>query len=457
LVVIAWTDRDKLHRTAKLLFDSKRAATPEDAEALLRQLVLQISVGPGLRDAPAAQAALCTAINAGRRAFLGGVVVSIEDDPVLTEGWVSGVRLSTAIAHFGGKVAASIKGNHPTIVIGKPRSHAVGSIILMATWHGWSGGLVENDADRLSEQGSVIAGVVCGSLGVSECFQHVLHAAAPGRRAVGVSLWKPGCDWTSTEAAGPAVRWLPNDLWLLGLGHLGQGYSWSLGWLPYGNPHDARIYLLDTDAIVEGNGATDLLSQRDHIGRYKTRVISEQLESLGLRTAIIERRFGSDLHPTGQEPRIALAGFDDPVPRRILDEQGFLRVVDAGIGGGPHDYLDILIHTFPSLSPSREAFPESVRPRTPIPPAYETAIAQLISDGMSESEATCGVIEIAGVSIGAAFVGASAGALGVADLLRSLHGGPEYSVLNLDLANPAYLTTAAAAERPVLPGFVSSR
>ena len=41
-------------------------------------------------------------------------------------------------------------------------------------------------------------------------------------------------------------------------------------------------------------------------------------------------------------------GVDDPAPRRLLEGAGFDLIVDAGLGGGPRNYLDILIHSFPS-------------------------------------------------------------------------------------------------------------
>jgi hypothetical protein len=72
-------------------------------------------------------------------------------------------------------------------------------------------------------------------------------------------LWRPDLDWRDPEAAGPALQYLPAGLWLLGLGHLGQAYAWTLGMLPYTAPGEAQFCLLDFDAVVEGNTATQLL------------------------------------------------------------------------------------------------------------------------------------------------------------------------------------------------------
>jgi hypothetical protein len=42
---------------------------------------------------------------------------------------------------------------------------------------------------------------------------------------------------------------------------------------------------------------------------------------------------------------------------------------------------------------------------------------------MEDAAGRCGVLELAGVTVGAAFVGATASTVVVADILRLLHGG----------------------------------
>ena len=77
---------------AKILIDSGKANDPAEAEQFLRQLVLQVAVGPSLEHDRAAQAALATVVNAGRRAFLGGVYVRLDTNPSLRTGWTVGTR-----------------------------------------------------------------------------------------------------------------------------------------------------------------------------------------------------------------------------------------------------------------------------------------------------------------------------------------------------------------------------
>lgn len=456
---MAWPDPDRLHRTAKQLIDAGTAATYNEAVTIMEGFVLQIRVGARIDQDPAAQAALLTTINAGHRAFLGGVAVCVDDDPELTEGWAAGHTMAQAIRRFGGHLVDRLDNHRPTLVIGVPRTVPASDIVLYLTWAGWSGGLVEHEADRLSGDGMPLAGVIAGAFGVSECFQHYLGSTMAARRSAGISLWRPDLNWCEPDAVGPALRWLPSALWLLGLGHLGQAFAWSLGLLPYLTPSDTHIYLMDTDTLVDANRATGLLADAEDLNQRKTRVVARRLETLGLLTSIVERRFDDTTRPTSTEPSIALSGFDSPQPRRLLGDR-FTRVIDAGLGAGHVDFLDMLLHTFPSALDPATAFPDGSRPaQQPTKPAYAHEIDRLVATGVDRGEASCGMTEVAGITVGAAFVGATAGAFAVGDVLRLLHGGPEFSVVTLDLRNPGYPLVAPNDQQrgAVNPGFVLAR
>lgn len=66
----------------------------------------------------AAQAALLTAVNAGARAFLGGVRGCLAEDPVLSTGWGHGLTASAAVTQYGGQLVDQLGANHPTLAIG---------------------------------------------------------------------------------------------------------------------------------------------------------------------------------------------------------------------------------------------------------------------------------------------------------------------------------------------------
>lgn len=449
---MSWLARDDLDRTGKLLLDTGRASDPADAARQLQQLRFQIVVGRDIDRDLAAQAALLTAINAGKRALLGGVYVSILDDPVLRLPWVRGQRLTDAIATAGGHLTGEHDPNVPTFVVGDAPTPP-GELVLHGAWQGWSGGVSGTSGDGMTRAAMPLSGVVAGALAVSEIFQQYLGSTQAGRRNTGLSIWRPDLAWQHPDAIGPPLRYLPSGLWLLGLGHLGQANAWSIGCLPYYAPDELLVVLVDDDHVVEANHATGLLLADSDRGQRqrKTRVVAARLEGLGHRTMIVERRFDELMRPSVREPTAALAGFDRPEPRRLLGDR-FEVVIDAGLGSGPVDYLDIALHRFPSALTPQEAFPTRPPRQRSLAATYEAEIDRRIAGGANAGDARCGMIELASATVGAAFVGATAGALAIGDVLRLLHDGMSYSVLSVDLRSPDHVDTAihpsASASNP---------
>ena len=72
---MSWQSIDQIDRTAKILIDLGLVRDPADARRYLETMVLQVAAGPEIIDDPAAQAALITAVNAGRRAFFAAAFV----------------------------------------------------------------------------------------------------------------------------------------------------------------------------------------------------------------------------------------------------------------------------------------------------------------------------------------------------------------------------------------------
>jgi hypothetical protein len=102
-------------------------------------------------------------------------------------------------------------------------------------------------------------------------------------------------------------------------------------------------------------------------------------------------------------------------------------VIEAGLGRGHRDFRTMRLHCLPGSRSSsdlwKDAAPaENVEDR----PAYE----KLVSDGTLDR---CGMTLLAGKAIGAPFVGATAASLVLAEVLRTLHGGPVHSLIELDL------------------------
>ena len=455
---------DELHRTTKLELDEGRARTVDEAQEIMAGYVLQIDVGVGVSESETRQAMLLTAVNTAVRAFLGGVRVCLREHGRMGVAWADGMDMATAVESYGGEIVESLDRDHPTLVVGDVKVQSVGSFVLHITWEGWSGGVVEETKDRLAESVEFpLAGMLAASLGVSEAFQNLRGNAVAGRRSTGLSLWEPRCNWRDEAAYGERCRYLPKRLWLIGLGHLGQAYAWALGFLPYEDRSAVDLLLQDFDRIVKANGSTGMLSDDSLVGHKKTRVVCGRLEALGFNTTITERHFDSATRRSVDEPKAALVGVDDPAPRRLLEGAGFDLIVDAGLGGGPRNYLDILIHSFPSGIEAANAWVERAVPYTSSfvdQPAYQDFHRRLRrTTELTDDEIRCGIIEVAGRSVGAAFVGCVAATFVLSEVLRSLVGRPRIEVLGVTLRSPhkPQVSIDTLERTAANPGFVEAR
>ena len=456
--------RDELHRTTKLELDEGRALTLDEAREIVARYVLQVEVGIDVSESETRQAMLLTAINVASRAFLGGVRVLLHENGQLSVGWAKGMHMADAVEEYGGEIVESLDSGHPTLVIGDVQGKSAGSVLLHATWEGWSGGVVEEPEDRLAESMEFpLAGMLAAAIGVSEAFQNLRGNVVAGRRAAGLSLWAPKHDWRDEAGYGEPCLYLPKRLWLIGLGHLGQAYAWTLGLLPYEDHSDVDVVLQDRDSIVPANRSTGMLSDVSSVGHRKTRVVAARLEKLGFKAAITERFFDATTRRSVDEPGVALVGVDDSAPRRLLEGACFDLIVDAGLGGGTQNYLDILLHSFPSGVKASDAWAERSGSLAS-PPVYQPAYLNLLQQlgqatELTDGEIRCGIIEVAGASAGAAFVGCVAATLVLSEVLRFLAGGPRFEVLGVSLRSPDKLQASHNAVKgaPVNPGFVRAR
>jgi hypothetical protein len=417
---------DRLHRTVKLAIDTGEAATVEEAERIFAGYRLQILVGPEVADSVVLQAAVLTAVNCAARTFLGGVTVIGGAGPLrLAVPPFNG--LAGTIEALGGRAVLAVDPAMPTLVIGDAPIEGLEPLAVRATVAGWSGGVVPASGPlHLDDSGAFTpAGVLAGALAVSEVFQR-LRGGNPMacRRAIGINLWRPEQDWRLGEK-GPGLERLPSSIWLVGLGNLGQAYLWTLGFLPYGN-QAAELVLQDFDMLARSNLSTSLLTTPAVIGLRKTRAIADWAEARGFKTAIVERRFGPDFRVDPREPTVALIGLDNALARQAIENVGFDRVIEAGLGRGTQDFLGIDVHTFPASKRAHEIWRETGAADVEIAqPAYRAMLA--------ETRDQCGTVRLAGRSIGAPFVGAVAASLVIAELLRLVMGRDRYELISCHL------------------------
>ncbi|MDE2599055.1 MAG: hypothetical protein KGL40_05480 [Rhodocyclaceae bacterium] len=428
---------DSMHRLAKMAMDSGEASSPEEALTLFSRYRLRIHLGAGWANTMSGQACFLTALNTAVRAFLGGVEVSGDLAATLSAPLYEGRKAIDAVVELGGEIAADETSGLPTLVLGGAPATPLPRFCVSLSWDCWCASVspTYESSSLACTDDNPLAGVAAAALGVNEAFLYVRgDLAEAGYRSVGLSLWHPLEieDWHADIHKGPMLQYLPKSLWLVGLGHLGQAYAWTLGMLPY--PFDERPHLVlqDFDKAAKSNLSTCLLLSAAQVGKVKVREVAQRLELAGFSTTIVERRFGPSHRLMPDEPETALFGVDNISARRDLDSAGFSMVVEAGLGSGYRDFRNIRIHTFPGERQPSQIWSAAatVQSAVELNPTYQ-ALAQKEND-------ICGVTQLASRAVATPFVGALASALVLSEVIRPLHGGEVHSTLDIQMRSLQY-------------------
>lgn len=444
---------NKLSRISKLWVDRDQLKIV-DVQAMRERNTITLLCGADVRESRTLQLAVLTAASIASRCFPGAVQIVLDDAltdaGLLVPPLLSG-SFADALAALVGpenllRSGDSVRGK--LVLFG---TTAAQTTALRVTFDGWISQVGPAAiTPRLPERPfCALAGVLAGALAVAELFLDFaeLNIAAT-RRAVALSLWRPDLPAVHPDAQGPQVEVLPKELWLLGLGHLGNAYLWSLAALPYAMPDEVVLYLTDFDRVEIENFETGLLFTPQDEGQLKTRICSRWLETRLFRTRLIERPFDTDFRrrrtPPQVEPAIALCGFDSNEVRRKLPWADFDLVVDSGLGGTKDNFETIGFHTWPNPRAAEELWPD--------PSPEERAIEAQETDRVAQGNAAyeelgdnvCGRAALVGKSVAVPFVGVTAATLVLAETLRILHGGAGYSDIKLSLTD---LTNLAATRK----------
>lgn len=432
-----------LSRISKLFVDRDQIDVG-DALTRRKQFVIDLVCGPDVERSYTLQLAALTAANIAKRCFPGAIRVvlgrQLADAPLLLWPYHNRSFGQTLAAFLGSEALRESTGdeaNRRSVIFGNAMTTNFG---LRATFDGWIAkvGPAQLLARLPEREYCPLSGVLAGSLAISELFLSFAEISIEAtRRTVGLSLWQPDADPDDASALGIPLEFLPEELWVLGLGHLGNAYLWSLGTLPYANPAKCNIYLNDYDKIEAENVETGLLFSRRNIGAYKTRTSSRWLERLGFQTRMVERPFDSDFRCRTDEPRLAFCGFDSNPARRDLPSARFLRVVESGLGGTQNNFDTISLHTLPNPRTAGELWPDLSDEQEVKRIAHQKQVATENGAYSQLGKDECGLFELAGKSVAVPFVGAAAGALVVAESLRMFHDGPAFTDIKLALSVPA--------------------
>jgi len=427
---------DKLHRLVKQALDNGTALSLEAAKAQFSQYKVLLQIDGGEAKKAEQQIVLLTAIALGVRVFLGGIYVHGDLDCPLKAPLCLGKTLRDAVLRLGAKTDEAMLAM-PVIHVGGEQRENESGFHIRTEIAGWRGGIVPANSALAANGGTPmpLAAMLAAALAINEAFLSVNgEMPAAGNRVTGLSLWNPSNSavWLEDNASEPALCYLPSQLWVIGLGHLGQAYLWGLGLLPYASKNNLHLILQDTDKITPSTQSTSILTDRGMVGRYKTRVMADWAEKRGFSTRVHERLFGTDFKRQNDEPAIALCGIDNALGRQALDQVGFDMVVEAGLGQGHQNFRTMRLHVLPGQRPAQELWAMDISEGAQID---KQPYQKFLKDGVLDQ---CGVTLLAGKAVGAPFVGAVAASLALSEVLRFLHGGIVHQVIDIDLMDINY-------------------
>ena len=417
----------KRSRVTKALADAARAASFAEAEARLDAVGIDVLIGRDQLDTPAGQAAALTAVATAHKCFGRVTLVAANDAPLIAPLPLGGTLLKAA-RRLGARVTArpSASATHSIRIGSVPRAAGWD---LRCWWDRWLSGARAYDDDAIGDLRLALSGVFSGAVAVRQVFACVLAGRDIVGRDVTLSLWMP---WASGDP-GPLRFDVPDKLWLLGLGHLGQAYVWNLCLLP--GTGECLAVLQDDQSIGEENEATSsCAAQRPSDQSRKTRLAAPWLEACGWRTELIERRHCGDIVLTEADPPYLLSGLDRLKPRLILARHGFPYMLDAGIGHGAGDFEGIQLRTVAKgqalegfWSNTIEADDSNASKNLLNRPAYKE---------LEQEVGQCGTVGFAEAGVAVPFVGAAAGAITVAQLIRLGRLEPTPLLLQIELGAP---------------------
>jgi hypothetical protein len=450
---------DDIHRTALLSVHDGSQPTLEAALAAHAATGVVLCGDQSVCHEITGQAALLTATVTAKRAFGHVIVAAAAPQAVITTGIFTGRTIADALTREGARLvtAAHLTGideRWPVVLIG-PRTPAPPQIsqasmisrpVLRASWSGWEAVVGDSavPAHICGGPHCVLAAIAAGALGISEAFGRVRSwpGSDAGFRSVTLNLWNP---YPNAVDHGPAFEHAPCAWWLVGLGHLGQAYSWVISWLRYTDPSAIEIVLQDTDRTNPANYSTGVLTPEGSVGRRKTRIVAAALGHAGFDTRIIERRLGSDLRAAPAECHVALIGVDNLPTRKLTSAAGWPFAIDIGLGAGPDNFSSLLMRRFPGTQRSGQVTGWAQNSQLPVGIPASPAFTDLAAH-----HDQCGVVQLAGKAVGASFVGIVAACLGVAEASRELHGGEGHDIRTLDLTTMDSSTAPATTPANVV-------
>jgi hypothetical protein len=171
--------------------------------------------------------------------------------------------------------------------------------------------------------------------------------------------------------------------------------------------------------LAEANQGTSPQRFADQVGLKRARAAASWRNGLGFETTMAERRFARNTRREPKERSLPCRGVDNAETRALLEDGGFCRVIEAGLGTTAEELLDFQVHTFPSSSHASELWGTLDEPPTQNVEDPAAAHGEL---SRRESLDEWGPQGIAGISVGSALVGVAVTAMTGTQAIRLLEG-----------------------------------
>lgn len=414
-------------RAAQLLTRLDERLDLPAAQARLETASAMIGFGDDA-ETPWGQAALLAAVTCAAKMFRGGVFLAPGPDARWRLAAPAPPSLRRVLQTAGARTGPAPTSAVPLHV---GRGGPVGR--LTAWTDGWDAVVGPAQPPSDAQPGNEVSGALAAALVVAEAFRtHVLKDLLAGRRTVRLSAWGPDAPPSAT------LTYLPRELWLLGVGNLGQATLFVLGLLPYPDPSLVRLLLQDGDVAGPENLPVQILTTPAWIGRRKAREAAAWAEKRGFQAQVCERRFDETTRPGRGEPRLLLAGVDNIETRRLTPGAHFDLVIDAGLGATGPEAFDLRLHAFPGRRSAAQAWPDFEAEPASLTPALEKAVR----DGLMDM---CGALTVAGKSVGVPCTALAAAALQVGQACRAIATGRCADRFDVSLRRPG---AAAWGEMP---------
>lgn len=359
---------------------------------------------------------------------------------------VTGCKLINGVKFFGGTIKRreTIK-DEMKILIGNAKNPVTSNNAIRCVFAGWRGGILPSASNQLQAKIPTIpiAPLYSAALATSECYRkHFEGHQDFGKQPLGISLWniEAGMDWDSPNEDGPKLQFLPDDILIAGLGHLGQAYVWALSMLPYPSERCRTLRVLDVDKARNPNLSTSMLTFPCDVGRKKTGIVSRWAELFGFKTLRIEGRVPDDLTPNISN-RLTICGFDNIAVRRAFARENPAMLLDSGLGRDSVTARRMTIRVIPSQYSNASIWREESSGDSPA----RTHESSWDYGGCGYPPGTPAV----------PFSGVAASTILLSEILRRLHSGKRYAVIRHSLLQATSTLVEKAHDDPIWnPGLI---